>query len=442
MSPPAPAPTPALAETLEGFLQGFLEEARPRIPLSRGPGRPAVLAAMLLWSGLLVCLLRGFSSQLQLWRLLAHQGLWNWPRVAICDMALYKRLERTPPTALQTFFQQITAALQARFTAVSDFPFASWATAVVALDQTTLDPVLRKLKLLRGVRPGADALLPGALACLFDLRRQQWQRVEFVAHAKQHCSQSAREMLRGLLPGTLLLADLGYFDFAWFDHLTDCGYFFVSRLKQGTSSLTKHVFFADTRHGIGLRESVIYLGAFGAKRARHPLRLIEVTVGERTYRYLTNVLDPRRLPAREVVELYRRRWDIEQAFNLLKTHLGLHLLWSGHRHVLLQQVFATLIIAQIVLALRTEVALQANAELREVSLALLIQWLPQLAATGRDPVAEFVRDARRVGFIRPFRGQEYRVPAVAWEEYAFPERYPPPRGPGETGNNPKKKPPR
>ena len=35
-----------------------------------GPGRPRVLPAMALWAGLLVCVLRGFGSQLAVWRLL------------------------------------------------------------------------------------------------------------------------------------------------------------------------------------------------------------------------------------------------------------------------------------------------------------------------------------------------------------------------------------
>lgn len=411
------------ADSLEAFLELFLREVE--LPARRsGPGRPALLPAMLLWSGMLVCLLRGFSSQLQLWRLLSSHGLWDWPRVRITDMALYKRLERTPPEALRSFFEQITAVLATRYAAVSDVPLASWATGVFALDHTVLDPVVRKLKLLRDVPRGSPQLFPGALACLFDVRRQQWQKVEFLENAHEHGLRRAREMVADLLPGSLLLMDLGFFGFDWFDHLTEQGLFFIVRLRAKTSYVTHQVLCHVRKGDMLLCESLVYLGAFGSARGQHPLRLIEITWGERTYRYLTNVLDPRQLTAWEVSELYRRRWDIEGAFNLLKTQLGLQLLWSGHQNVLLHQVYATLIIAQIVLAFRTEIALRADAQLREVSLPLLLQHLPLFAAAGKDPLTEFVREGRWAGFIRPYRGKDYAVLQVPWSYYQFPEKFP------------------
>jgi hypothetical protein len=44
------------------------------------------------------------------------------------------------------------------------------------------------------------------------------------------------------------------------------------------------------------------------------VRLIEPQVGGHWFRYLTNVLDPQRLPAEYVAELYGQRWRIEDAF--------------------------------------------------------------------------------------------------------------------------------
>lgn len=51
--------------------------------------------------------------------------------------------------------------------------------------------------------------------------------------------------------------------------------------------------------------------------------------GKTWYRYLTNVLDPEELSAQQVCELYRNRWQIEQAFLLTKRLLGLAYLWGG-----------------------------------------------------------------------------------------------------------------
>ncbi|CAD5929890.1 hypothetical protein PCC9214_01212 [Planktothrix tepida] len=46
------------------------------------------------------------------------------------------------------------------------------------------------------------------------------------------------------------------------------------------------------------------------------MRLVSVLWGKTWYRYLTNVLDPEELSAQQVCELYRNRWQIEQAFLL------------------------------------------------------------------------------------------------------------------------------
>jgi len=122
---------------------------------------------------------------------------------------------------------------------------------------------------------------------------------------------------------------------------------------------------------------------------------------ERSYR--TNVLDPEVLPIREVAELYARRWDIELAFKLAKRELGLHLLWSAKTVVVLQHVWAVLTISQILQGLRLEVAGRAGVEIEEVSMPLLVRWMPEFAHDGHDPVAAFVEMGRFAGFIRSSR---------------------------------------
>ena len=39
------------------------------------------------------------------------------------------------------------------------------------------------------------------------------------------------------------------------------------------------------------------------------------------YRLVTTILDPERAPALDLAALYRERWEIETAFDELKTHL-------------------------------------------------------------------------------------------------------------------------
>jgi hypothetical protein len=142
------------------------------------------------------------------------------------------------------------------------------------------------------------------------------------------------------------------------------------------------------------------------------VRLVRYTVGGVERSYVTNVTDPTMLPLAMIARLYARRWDIELAFRLIKQYLGLHLLWSSKPGVVLQQVWAVLILAQILQALRVEIAARAEVDLFEVSLPLLVKYSPQYAEVGRDPVEAFVTAGRRMGYIRASRRVRIAVPEI------------------------------
>jgi hypothetical protein len=152
------------------------------------------------------------------------------------------------------------------------------------------------------------------------------------------------------------------------------------------------------------------LGAYRADRAAHVVRLVQYRHGRVLRQYLTNVRDPQLLPLAEIVTVYGRRWDIEMAIQLIKEHLGLQVWWSTTQVVIEQQLLAVLIIAQILQALRLEIAARAEVEVFEVSLPLLVRYLPQFAARGEDPLCVFIERGRAAGCIRPSRRIRYDTP--------------------------------
>lgn len=416
-------PTASERERLIGTVEHFLQETIPTLTPTlavreqTGPGSTTrVLPAMLLWAGLLVCVLRGFSSQLALWRTLRLYGLWGHPPLPLSDQAVYKRLGSGGTAVLEQVFAQISALLAQRLAPYCQTCLAPFATEVLALDETTLDQVGRLLPPLRGLPPGDRRLLPGKLAGLFDLRRQQWRRVEHQPNPTQNERVAARRMLDGLAQGCLILADLGYFGFAWFDHLSDRGFWWVSRLRAKTSLTVAHVAY---RRGETL-DALVWLGSYRSDRSKRLVRLVQFQVGTATYRYLTNVLDPTVLPMADLARLYARRWDIELAFKTAKVHLKLGLLWAARETVILQQVWAVLIIAQIVQALRLEIAGQAGVDPFDVSLPLLIEYLPFFASFGDDPLRAFVEGGRQVRFIRPSRRTRIQAPVISRDALAAP----------------------
>ncbi len=392
---------------VEKFLRQCLEEMEPACSV-KGPGRPRILPAMALWAGLLVCVLRGFGSQLAVWRLISERGLWFFPRFPVTDQAVYKRLHTAGTGPLERLFEQISGVLAQRFEDMSSERLAPFANEVMCIDESTLDAMSRTLPTLRAVPEGDSRLLPGKLSGVFDVRRQQWREVRFQPNPLQNEKVSARDLVADLPEGTLVVADLGYFGFAWFDWLTDSGFHWLSRLRARTSYKVLHTFY---KRG-DVFDGIVWLGAHRADRAKHAVRMVSFRHGKTLCRYITNVREPRTFPIASMAAVYARRWDIEMAFGLVKQHLKLRLLWSAKRVVILQQMWATLIISQVVQSLRIEIARKAGVDPFDVSVGLLVEYAPQYAYEGRDPVKVFVERGRQLGFIRPSRRTRIQAPAI------------------------------
>ncbi len=191
--------------------------------------------------------------------------------------------------------------------------------------------------------------------------------------------------------------------------LFELGFWYVSRLRQASVTRRIHCFYeqGETFDGI------VRLGTKKGARPKHDVRLIQFRFRGVLHIYITNVRDPRLLSLHDVVQLYARRWDIECAFLLLKTHLGLALFWSAKTHVLLQQVWGTLIIAQLLQALRLQIAVQAHEDPFDVSLALLLAYLPTVSDYHPDAIGLLVTRGKDLGFIRASSRIRIQTPDVS-----------------------------
>ena len=398
-------------QQVETYLQRCLKrmeanEERPGAGADpNGPGRPLELPKVALWSGLVLCVLQGAHGVREVWRYLVLHGY------DICDQTPYDRLEQEGTAWLEQCFAQITAMLAAWLKPLVEqqawYPLASFASDVLALDETTLDPVARKLPILRYVKKGAVELLAG----LYDVRLQLWRRIDYLPQALQNGKVHAAAMLKGLAQGTLLLFDLGYFSFEWLDELSQRQLWFVCRLREKTSYTVLHTYYEWEE----VFDGVVWLGNYQAQ-AGQAVRLVRFRVGALTLTYLTNVLDPTVLSIQEIARLYARSFDIELAFLALKEHLGLHLWWSSKVSVILVQVWACLILAQLLQAVRLEIACRAQVEPFEVSLPLLVKYLPQPLVGGQDALAIWVQRGRQLGLIRPSSRTRVQGPVVRAEQ--------------------------
>lgn len=395
----------ALAHQLIGLLHQTLVLAEQETHLSTRTARHRGCPARVTWPHLALALLLGVLQGARhlstIWRRLSVETIGPFAPVQVTYEAVRKRLLTQGVAALQQVFEQVTRGLGQLSQHPSACTLAPFASQIVALDESTLDRLRRLTDALREVPNGDPHLLPGKLACLFDIRTQRLVRVQFRADVLAACNTALLLLLEGLAPGTLLLADLGYFSFPWFDYLTGQGYYWVSRLKDNVSYDLVEVFAYDD--ATSLLDTVIWLGKYRANRAAYPVRLICFTVGGTRYRYLTNVLSPTQLSMQDIARLYARRWDIEMAFNLLKSELGLHLWWGARPELVLVQLWVALILAQLLYGLQMHVALHAQVEPCEVSMPLLLELL-DLTPAHPTPMLDFLLTKGRIlGLIRPSR---------------------------------------
>ncbi len=263
------SPSGSLCSQMVPFLEHLLSLSRaPHLSQEkRGRGRPPSFSLEHLWLAVLVGMLTQADGLRRIWRSMATSPLGSFPMLTVTYEAVRIRLLSAGVEPLQELFGRIRQALLlwAQHQQISALPLASFARPVVALDETSLDELKRLTEELREV-PDKDAQLrPGKLAGLFDLRLQQWVRLQVRADVPAGCNVGILTRLSGLATGSLILADLGYFSFPWFDYLTEQGYFWISRLKERTSYTVQQVFYQDDANGV--LDALIWLGAYRADRA-------------------------------------------------------------------------------------------------------------------------------------------------------------------------------
>lgn len=182
----------------------------------RRAGRPATISWNHLCLAIMLCFLRGWNAQLEVWRLIGLERLGSFAPVKVSDQAIYNRIERAA-MPLQWLFDHVSAWLRDRLAPWEDRHLAPWATAVYAADASTLDRLSRFLPWLRQLSQEDARLLAGQISALFDVRLQQWVRVDYWPNALDHCKTHVQLLVERVQAGALLLFDRGYFSFAFFD---------------------------------------------------------------------------------------------------------------------------------------------------------------------------------------------------------------------------------
>lgn len=211
---------------------------------------------------------------------------------------------------------------------------------------------------------------------------------------------SEQKLLPRLLPqvpaGSLLVADRNFHSWAVWDFARRAGFSLLLRVQSGPQFPVLERF-ADGSYRSGVRPR---RGRNKARRAI-PVRVIvcRITTGTRTatYRLLTNLLDPSDAPAREVVDVYAKRWEIESAFAEFKSQLAgrtTHLR-SRHARAVMAELDALLIGYFAVRRIALVAARRENVDPLSISFRQVVQTVIGAMARPTSDAAWYREAARR-----------------------------------------------
>jgi hypothetical protein len=344
-----------------------LERRDPRQPQRLIRMRQRLLTRPVMVAIIVSLVWRRVPSIAEVQKVLIREGLLGMAPLQVSPQAIIKRLDVLPAAVMGQLFTEVCPRVQAQ---PPPLPHPHWAPArehfplLAIVDGSTLEALRTKTQILRQ-REGL--VLAGKVMAMVEAfsHRPLWQLSTEDAPAND--KRFAAEILAALPVGGLLVFDLGFFSFLWFDDFTQQQKCFVTRMREKTAYRTVQVL-SESPYS---RDEIIQVGQYRSNPCTHPLRMVSVLWQGAWYRYLTNVRDAQVLSARQVCELYRRRWRIEDAFALTKRLLDLAYIWTGSTNAVPWQLYATLMFYAVLVTICQQVAQALGEPLERLSVEMV-----------------------------------------------------------------------
>ncbi len=312
---------------------------------------------------------RQMSGLSEVLRVLEQEGLMWVDAQRVTRQALSERLRTLPARLFAQLFEQVVQRMAVQAT-TRTVP-TRWQAVVPQFgviwlaDGSKLEAIAHKLHSL----PDEACELGGKMMMVVDAFSRCPVAAWYTTDANTHDQRWNHCLIERLPNQGLLIFDLGFFNFVWFDAFTAAGKYFVTRWKQKTAGSVVQVLAQAPRY----RDEIVQLGVYRSNPCRYPLRRVSVLWGTTWHSYLTNVLDPQQLSAQQVCDLYAQRWRIEEAFLLTKRLLGLAYLWVGGPNGVEIQLYATWILYAVLMETCAQVAVALNQPLERISVEMVFR---------------------------------------------------------------------
>jgi hypothetical protein len=236
------------------------------------------------------------------------------------------------------------------------------------------------------------------MTALLDLCSRLPLHVWYEEDAQAHDQRFWPQILKAVKAGSLLIFDLGYTNFGVYAQLTAASVTWITRAKSNLAYQVER----SLRQTATVHDLLIWIGK---DENRQLVRLVKVLYQGKWYRYLTNELDPERLPAPYIVALYWQRWRIEDAYAIVKRLLGLAYFWVGSLNGVMLQLWATWILYTVLVDLTDAVAEELNEPFAAISMEMVYRSLYYFTnaynrGEADDPVAYLAEDAKLLGVLK------------------------------------------
>ena len=356
--------------------------------------RNRILTLPLMVAAVLTLLWRDVPGVTELNRLLEKEGFLWCGQIKVSQQAFSQRFLTFPAVLFERIIQEILPNLKARWSARQDRPLPesvqftlSQFENIWCADGSTLEALFRKLKSLEEVKPGK---LAGKMGVVMNLVTRLPVAIWFLENPRASDTRFEDDLLELVSAQTLLLLDRGFYHFQFWQQLIDRGAHFITRIKINAAIEYQQVF----TDGYALRNRLIQIGSGTKKTPVVTLRLISIRKGKVWHSYLTSVLEPEILPPYVVIDLYQKRWRIEDAFNTVKRLLGLSYLWTGSINGVKLQIWATWLFYAVLVDLGDAVADELSLPFDRISLEMVYRGLYYFHGASKrgeaqDPVKYF-----------------------------------------------------
>jgi hypothetical protein len=188
-------------------------------------------------------------------------------------------------------------------------------------------------------------------------------------------------------PGAFYILDRGYTDFGRLYRITEALAFFVIRGKRGLDYARRRSRPVDKTTGLRSDQTIVLCGPKTATLYAVPLRRITYVDPETTQRFvfLTNNFT---LPALQIAQLYKCRWQVELFFKWIKQHLRIKAFYGTTENAVKTQIWIAIsiyvLVAIVKKRLKLDRSLYSILQILSVSLFEKTPILQVLSATDHE----------------------------------------------------------